>query len=221
MTQETPFAYDDLTTIKGIGPARQQWLRETFGIVSYADLAGLSADAIYERLKEGQIASPTVIDSWIRQAQALAAAPAPRPQPVNEQPEWKPVASFVVEFQQHEETGTLRTSVHHVEADRTHHWPGVQQAALCQWMTAQLGDHATAAEVEKPAPAPEPSEGYSSKLQQMLAKVNTATSMPAPKPMPVPQTAPVRAAAPAANTRQDNPDRLQQLIAKTRRLSGQ
>ncbi|MCK4471724.1 MAG: hypothetical protein KAW49_08045, partial [Anaerolineae bacterium] len=65
---------EDLTVIKGIGPARQQWLRESFNVRTYGDLAVLSADEIESRLKaEGRIASRSEIEQWIARAQELAA----------------------------------------------------------------------------------------------------------------------------------------------------
>ena len=71
--------YDDLTVIKGIGPARQRWLRESLNIVTFADLAALSVDEIESRLKaDKQIASQNKIKAWIAQAREYAAAAAER-----------------------------------------------------------------------------------------------------------------------------------------------
>lgn len=210
MTIPGPFEYDDLTAIKGIGPARQQWLRDTFAVMSYADLAALSVDTIHERLKEGQIASTGVIESWIRQAKALAAVPLPRHIPAAGSPEWKPVASFVVEFQQHEASGSLRTSVHHVEADRTQQWQGVQQTELCRWMAMQLGDYVPADEGDESAPA---AIGYSEKLQRLLVKIGNAAP-----PLPVPAR-PVSPQPAAEISSGGFSDRLQELIARTTQLS--
>ena len=55
--------HDDLTILQGIGPARQQWLRASFGVRTFADLAALSPAAIEQRLKEdGQIARRLLIE---------------------------------------------------------------------------------------------------------------------------------------------------------------
>jgi hypothetical protein len=65
---------DDLMTIKGIGRARQQWLKESLGVRTFGDLAALSADEIETRLKAaGQVISRSEIKRWIAQAQELAA----------------------------------------------------------------------------------------------------------------------------------------------------
>jgi predicted flap endonuclease-1-like 5' DNA nuclease len=66
---------EDLTAVKGIGPARRRWLREAMSVHSYQDLAGTSAPDIEARLKaEGQVISKTEIGRWVAQAQGLALA---------------------------------------------------------------------------------------------------------------------------------------------------
>lgn len=66
---------NDLTTIKGIGPTRQAWLRAHFPVQTCGDLAALTPDEIEAKLKaEKQIVSRTEIESWIAQAQALVTA---------------------------------------------------------------------------------------------------------------------------------------------------
>jgi hypothetical protein len=60
--------FDDLTVIKGIGPARQTWLRESLGVRTYADLASLSADEIQSQLikdKPKNIPDRETIEGWI------------------------------------------------------------------------------------------------------------------------------------------------------------
>lgn len=67
-------AHDDLTVIKGIGPARQRWLEESLAVRTFEDLAALSVDEIESRLKaDKQIASRETIEAWIAQAQERAA----------------------------------------------------------------------------------------------------------------------------------------------------
>lgn len=64
---------DDLTKINGIGPVRQEWLRESLDVYTFRDLAVLSVDEIESRLKtEGKIISRSEIEAWIDQAQELA-----------------------------------------------------------------------------------------------------------------------------------------------------
>lgn len=66
--------YDTLTSIKGISRARQQWLRDSFNVRTFADLAALSPDEIEAQLKaEGRNATRRDVEEWIAQAQAYAA----------------------------------------------------------------------------------------------------------------------------------------------------
>lgn len=148
---------DNLTTIKGIGPVRQRWLRESLNVRTFRDLAALSADEIESRLKiEGGIASRSDIEEWIVQAQELAATELPSQRVVESADaeaeatanspaaggKWQPFASFVVEFQARQVEGQAeeqRTTVHHMEADKSETWPGIEGERLCQWMLGQLG----------------------------------------------------------------------------------
>jgi hypothetical protein len=170
---ESASGRDDLTAIKGIGPARQEWLRESLNVRTYQDLSVLSADEIETRLKaEGKAVSRNEIDGWLAQAQGLATAAAdpalphaaasanPEPRGNTNAPagegEWKPFASFVVEFQARQIDGQpreRRTVVHHIEADQGETWPGIACERLCQWMLDQWGEKAEQApERAKPSP---------------------------------------------------------------------
>lgn len=87
--------YDDLTVINGIGPARQDWLRNKLGVLKYQNLAGLSPEELLVHLKKDNlIASRNEVNRWISKAQELADA-----NKTSVQGEWAPFASFVVEFQ--------------------------------------------------------------------------------------------------------------------------
>lgn len=143
--------FDDLTIIKGIGPARQQWLRQSFGVRTYADLAQLQPDQIENKLKaDGQIARRKAIEEWVGQARALAAnegttAVFPLNRPLlavsASDENWHPFASFVVEIQAREEEGraaATRTAVQHIERDTNAIWPGIEREKLCQWIVAQV-----------------------------------------------------------------------------------
>ncbi|MCA9920854.1 MAG: hypothetical protein KC419_23300 [Anaerolineales bacterium] len=122
---------DDLTKIKGIGSVRQKWFANAFSVCTFAQLAALSVDEIEKRLKsEGKIPSRNEIKAWVDQAKTLAAL----------QSEWKPLASFVVEFQTRVlpgQSAERRTSVHYMEADTSMTWFGIEKEALCQWMNQQ------------------------------------------------------------------------------------
>lgn len=81
--------YDDLTVIKGIGRARQTWLRETLHVHTLHDLAGISPDDLAAKLKaDRRPIKPDVAESWIAQARTLtaSAAPAAPPQAVTVDP---------------------------------------------------------------------------------------------------------------------------------------
>lgn len=57
--------------------------------------------------------------------------------------EWKPFASFVVEFQARRvkgQTAEQRTTVHYMEADKSETWSGVEAGHSLQWMLDQLGE---------------------------------------------------------------------------------
>jgi hypothetical protein len=63
---------DDLTKIRGIGRAKQQWLRESLKIYTFQDLANLPVDHIESALKaEWHTVSRREIQGWIAQAQKL------------------------------------------------------------------------------------------------------------------------------------------------------
>jgi len=175
LTRENPLnssdrESNDLTVIKGIGPARQRWLKESFNVRTFHDLAVLSADEIESRLKaEGQVIARSEIDQWIVQAWELAAANLSSQQAVESadakaerntnspagEGEWQPLASFVVEFQARKVEGRAeeqRTTVHHMEADKGEKWPGIEGEQLCQWMLDQVGERVR----REPEPIEEP-----------------------------------------------------------------
>lgn len=167
---------DDLTAIKGIGPARQQWLIKVFDVRTFSTLAALSVDQIEAALKAEKrlmVARPE-IHEWIVQARELAAASdlasqqeaepaAAKAEGASNAPttlEWKPFASFVVELRERTREGQAeeyQTSVHHVEADKSETWPGLDGEALCEWMLAQVHREALP-ETEEPERAEEPEE---------------------------------------------------------------
>lgn len=148
---------DDLTEIKGIGVARERWLRESLNVHTFQDLAALSVDEIELELKaEGRAVPRNEINEWIAEAQELAATATPSTQQSIEpevveaettvnsafvEGEWKPFASFVVEFQTLQAAGQTveqRTKVHYMEGDKSETWPYVERERLCQWMLDQV-----------------------------------------------------------------------------------
>ncbi len=156
---------DDLTVIMGLGPVWQKRLQAA-GVRTFKDIAALSSDELEARLKTAGQPVPTKSQSeaWIGQAGELVAAAEPSDS-IESQPEkggegtkspsaaeeWKPFASFVVEYQSRTPEGEAeqrRTRVHHVEADTSTDWPHIVTADLCRWMLQQSGE-VTAPELEQ------------------------------------------------------------------------
>jgi len=145
---------DDLKLIKGIGAARQQWLRKSLGVRTLRDLAALSADETESRLKaEGHIVPRGEIDRWIALAKEHAAEARAKANASAGEGKWKPFASFVVEFQARKLEGRAeeqRTTVHYMEADKGDTWPGIEAKRSLQWMLDQLGEKVRKEPVEEP-----------------------------------------------------------------------
>lgn len=193
--------YADLTQINGIGPARQKWLRDTFRIRTYADLADMSPEDIMSRLRpEGKIVAMSAIESWIEQAGILASAlPEFERESLHVPPDaWKPSASFVVEFRERTNPyGEIEReiSVHHMEADEGETWPESAASAPWDWMLARREPSAPAPtpapipekpRAERPVPEayniPEIDAPFSDKMQQVLAHARALLSSTAPEP---------------------------------------
>ncbi len=156
---------DDLTTIKGIALARQQWLRESFNVRFFRDLAALTVDEIESRLKEdGHIASRSEIERWIAEARELAKAAGalseqvtePEEQDAKQKPSssiqptpWRSFAAFVVEFQgrtSEDEHDERQIEVTHIPVNQHGTWlendrekAVVKGEGLHQWMLERLG----------------------------------------------------------------------------------
>ncbi len=230
--------YDDLTRIKGIGEITQQWLRDTFGVYSFRDLANVPAAKIENTLKaEGKITARTKIEEWLAQAHALAdeagqpeIAEAPA---APEREQWKTVSTFVVMVEERELDGQLRyqTKAHHMEADSSQTWPGISPATLSEWLVGQLGlkgIEAFASATSEPAEVEEPEPAlYSETLSRYIAKARALVGEPpAPKPRPSSRSVPAPRAASDQPHETVTPSgslysgKLQQVIMKARSLAG-
>jgi hypothetical protein len=157
-------AWDNLTEITGIGEARQRWLRESFDIRTFQDLASLSVGQIEDKMKaDGLIISRKAIEAWLAQARELASQAGDTLQPEAELPAevtnamprgngWKPFAAFVVEYQTREIAGQIterRTVAHHMEEDVGKEWLGIEGSQLCQWMLDQIRNQVPLPEGER------------------------------------------------------------------------
>ena len=132
---------DDLTAISGIGPVRQQWLREELEVDTYQDLAAFTVDELEAQMREaGKSVSRSDIEHWLHEAQRLSGSEATAEEANSPEEKWKPFASFVVEYQEREGGEGRRTTVHHMEKDKDADWLGIVRAELCQWMLEQAGE---------------------------------------------------------------------------------
>lgn len=144
---------DDLTVIRGIGPAIQHHLRETLDVRTFSDLAALSADEIESQLgSRVMLVQPDQIEAWINQARELATISSHSSQSTGadsagnmhiptHRDEWKSLAAFVVEFQVHQaedQAEELRITAHHMEADQSQIWSGTIDDRPWRWMLNQL-----------------------------------------------------------------------------------
>ena len=130
-----------------------------FGVRTFQDLAALSSDEIVSRFKAADQIAPTKseCEAWISQAQVLTTAADPSNETESESEdseeqanstagaadEWKPFASFVVEYLGRTvegETEQRRTKVHHLETDTDTNWPNIVTVELCRWMLEQTGE---------------------------------------------------------------------------------
>jgi hypothetical protein len=171
-------AWDDMTKITGIGEARQRWLRESFAIRTFQDLANLSISQIEDKMKaDGLIISRKSIEDWLAQARELASqaeealqAEAVLPTEVTYvMPRgngWKPFAAFVVEYQAREIAGQItdwRTVVHHMEEDVGKEWLAIEGSQLCHWMLDQIRS-------KVPLPEEEPTSFQALSVKASLAR---------------------------------------------------
>lgn len=135
---------DDLTRIRGIGPATQKWFGEKLSVRQFAHLAAIPAAEIEAQMRsDGRIASHNEIESWQAQARELALenetainAKMPAPALTN----WRSLATVVVEYQVAQETTptAYRTRVHYMEVDQDESWPGIEFEQVPQWLKAHL-----------------------------------------------------------------------------------
>jgi len=176
---------DDLGLIRGIGPARRQWLRERLHIETVADLAAASADEIYTRLKEEQIVSLSKIESWIEQAKEIIESGIYTSKLKVQENGWKPFASFVVEFQEEVATGHRQTKAHYIEGDKTIKWPDVEHEALCGWFVEQLGInvHSGTLHPVEDSIIQMDQQLFSDNLQAILAKITTDSTQNHQQPL--------------------------------------
>jgi hypothetical protein len=169
-------AWDDLTKIMGIGESRQRWLRESFDIRTFQDLANLSIAQIEEKMKaDGLIVSRKAIEAWLSQARELAEttsepvksaakSPTAGSTPMPRENGWKPFASFVVEYQSREIASQgieYRAVAHYMEEDVGKEWPAIEGSQLGQWMIDQIRDQVELPEEELELPQAQPAKASS------------------------------------------------------------
>lgn len=153
-----------LTRIKGIGPAKQRWLRQALKIDTIRDLACFSVEQIESRLQaQGQTFSHSEIKKWIEQAQQLVASELSAQEMLEppkllmndrkssqlgakstnneENGKWRSFASFKVDFQSRKIEGKSeekRIKVDYLEAGNAQIWNGLKPEEIPQWMLEQM-----------------------------------------------------------------------------------
>ena len=155
---------DDLTVIAGIGAARQKWFREQFHVDSYAALGDLSVEEVETAAKKsGKILAPAQISDWIEQARTLVVPNEVKEAAVetavaNPPPLWKPIASFVVEYQERTEAGQpqRRTKAHYMEADEEITWPGIEREQIGLWIEQHVKVPEPQVAIPRPTAAKKP-----------------------------------------------------------------
>jgi hypothetical protein len=184
-------SYDDLTVIKGIGKAREKWLRDTFKIHTYRDLTDLSVSKIESQLKaEGKIVSRNAIEGWIKEANEFIPEVAAseriddRPTPGDmarnlnssgHQNGWKPFATFLVYFQKRENKEqeiAFQTLVHYMEEDRETSWSGIEINGISAWLLRQISDHVDYSNDVAPTKIEEPEESAQKALSNAEIKID-------------------------------------------------
>lgn len=208
---------DDFTRISGIGKVFERRLREA-GVKSYADLAALSPEGIASLLAEVIAVRPERIrdEDWTGQAARLAEGAAgartaaaaeeaggagdvgtPAAQVVSASSPEPPAGngtglyyqSFVVRILLRESDGRITsTTVQHVGSGTERRWPGLDQPALLEFISAYLspgvpapsppGDQAVPP-VEEPVIGPAHAEAA-----EDMAAGNSAPPLPGSSPMP-------------------------------------
>jgi hypothetical protein len=197
-TKSSERRHDDLSAIKGIGEATQRSLNEALGVRTYEDLATCSINVIEAELKSsGRNTSRNQIEEWLAQARELAGAPirsmrreerpgrereAVEPQPALGEAHWKPIATFVVEFQSRTDASGIeerRTACQQHETAREQTWPGIDCERTCEWMLAQIEAHPKPVLDQLPTPEmPTPAESPFAAPERPSAGARSASSPP-------------------------------------------
>ena len=156
-----------------MSPSLEGWLRESFGVQTFADLAALSCDVVEARARKehrrfaGQIRDVLARTRRRVRAQLLelpereASMVEPRraePSPRTTDPEWQEFASFFVYFERKirngvEERRTVvkqRTAVHHMETGEQSQWSGIAPHDACEWMLSRIPTEREAAPKDDP-----------------------------------------------------------------------
>ncbi|MCA9912713.1 MAG: hypothetical protein KC496_05175 [Anaerolineae bacterium] len=180
---------DDLTQISGIGINRSQWLQETFGIQTYAELAALHATEVEKRLKKDGKTSPgrAEIESWL----ATAASFAEQQHTVSDnEGAWLPIANFLLIVEEQNQSGEMirRTRTIHEEDQDTRSWQGISLLAASDWMLRKLSTATeqrfteevaiTSAQPQAVIGQPEASGKFKDEMQGILRKMFALSETP-------------------------------------------
>ena len=161
--------------IKGIGQARQEWLREMLNITSLYDLAKALVDEIETQYRAANrpIARKT-IEAWITQASILLVEDVDR-FPGEELHDWTNFAAFRATYQQRPSDGDgpeHRTIIQATDTSERKEWRWLRHDAISAWIAVRLPESEIAPSAKlHPEPVRVYYEGFSEELRAVLAKL--------------------------------------------------
>ncbi len=177
---------DDLTRIGGIGSKIAERLYAA-GILTYADLASRFADEIIKMLPDVSGLSAARLDSWRGQARDLAAAaetaetadtavPQSAPQvPADAPGNGQHYESFLVRVLLNEDGSIRRTTAQHIRTGTERHWPGLERAALADFIKTATASAGPSPRVPAEPPSAPAEPGRAGLSPSAVLSVESAT----------------------------------------------
>jgi hypothetical protein len=182
---------DDLTAIKGIGDSLKQWLRDSFKVHTFADIAALSAEEVEARAKQdGRFLPFSRIQQIIAQARELSddsllpGLEIGKRASAKKENDWKEIATFIIYFERKVVRGRekkrtkaeRRTAIHHYETGKLESWVGVDPGQACHWMKHQLSQQGELLLEELAKPAPSVARRSATRAAKTTTKTATKTA---------------------------------------------
>lgn len=139
MRARIPSMSDDLTLVKGIGPATVVRLRQA-GILTFAQLADLTPEEISAQVT-GISAKRIAREKWVKQAQKLALkieSVAPSKSVTHREPS-QHYATFMIELLLDAENSVRRTHVTNIQTKKEESWAGWAEPQLLRFISKHAG----------------------------------------------------------------------------------